>query len=109
MGMSDRPGRVATAHGLLITQRSRVQIPPPLPRPQGPFSNREGAFCIWFVNVALVHAASPEPPPAFLRLLPLAPGPSRQQGELDDLGSRWRSPEGVEVRGCRTTARGPYW
>ena len=34
----------------LITQRSRVQIPPPLPRPEGPFSNRERAFCMWFVH-----------------------------------------------------------
>src|SRR5215469_5792349 len=39
IGMSDRPGQAETALGLLITQRSRVQIPPPLPvsAGQGPF------------------------------------------------------------------------
>jgi hypothetical protein len=31
MGVSDGPGQVATALGLLITQRSEVQILPPLP------------------------------------------------------------------------------
>jgi hypothetical protein len=34
--------------GLLITQRSRVQIPPPLliSAGQGPFLSRERAFCV---------------------------------------------------------------
>jgi len=31
MGACDKLGRAGTAIGLLITQRSRVQIPPPLP------------------------------------------------------------------------------
>jgi hypothetical protein len=39
MGVSDGPRRAGTAIGLLITQRSRVQIPPPLlvSAGQGPF------------------------------------------------------------------------
>ena len=35
MEVSDRPGRIATARGLLIPQRSRVQIPSPLPGKMG--------------------------------------------------------------------------
>ena len=46
MGLSDRPGRAGTAIGLLITQRSRVQIPPPLlvSAGQGPFLSGKGPF-----------------------------------------------------------------
>jgi hypothetical protein len=48
MDVCDGPGRVETAIGLLITQRSRVQIPPPLlvSAGQGPFPGRERAFCV---------------------------------------------------------------
>jgi hypothetical protein len=42
VGVSDRPGRAGTAIGLLITQRSRVQIPPPLPS-----SQVKGLFRSW--------------------------------------------------------------
>src|SRR5580704_17515799 len=42
--------------------------PAPATKARGPFSNREGAFCLWFVNgfvnVALVQAASPGFPSA---------------------------------------------
>ena len=46
MGVCDGSGRVGTAIGLLITQRSRVQIPPPLliSAAQGPFPPKERAF-----------------------------------------------------------------
>src|SRR5262245_418129 len=49
MGVCDGPGRAGTAIGLLITQRSRVQIPPPLlvsaaqgllPIGEGPWRNK---------------------------------------------------------------------
>jgi hypothetical protein len=40
----DGPETAETCVVWLITQRSRVQIPPPLPRPEGPFSNRERAL-----------------------------------------------------------------
>ena len=72
MGVSDGPGRVATARGMLITQRSRVQIPPPLPRKlhvRGPedvlpglFRAREQAFCKRICKRAARHAASPSSP-----------------------------------------------
>ena len=42
--------------------------PAPATKARGPFSNREGVFCLWFVNgfvnVAPVHAASPGSPSA---------------------------------------------
>jgi hypothetical protein len=45
-----RPGETPeTCLALLITQRSRVQIPPPLPG-QRPLLVMEGAFCIWFAS-----------------------------------------------------------
>ena len=48
VGVCDGPGRAGTGIGLLITQRSRVQIPPPLlvSAGQGPFPGRERAFCV---------------------------------------------------------------
>jgi len=48
MGVSDRLRRAGTAIGLLITQRSEVQILPPLlvSAGQGPFPGRERAFCV---------------------------------------------------------------
>jgi hypothetical protein len=51
-------GRVATASGLLITQRSRVQIPPPLliSAGQGPFPIRKRAW--HFRRVAKYVAAT---------------------------------------------------
>ena len=42
MGVSDGSGRVATAIGLLITQRSQVQILPPLPSSQSEASSDHG-------------------------------------------------------------------
>ena len=42
----------------LITQRSRVQIPPPLPRPEALSEQRKG-FCMWSAN-GFVNAARPQ-------------------------------------------------
>jgi hypothetical protein len=56
MGVSDGPGRVATALGMLITQRSQVQILPPLPRQEALFRTGRGPFacslCTDFVHGA---------------------------------------------------------
>jgi hypothetical protein len=48
MGVCDGAGRAGTEIGLLITQRSRVQIPPPLliSAGQGPFPIRGRVFCV---------------------------------------------------------------
>jgi hypothetical protein len=48
MDVCDRPGRAGTALGLLITQRSRVQIPPPLPNVQvrGLFPSGRGLLAV---------------------------------------------------------------
>ena len=41
----------------LITQRSRVQIPPPLPRPEAFLEQRKGLLYAGYVNVALTRVA----------------------------------------------------
>jgi len=46
VGVCDGPGRAGTGIGLLITQRSRVQIPPPLPGETPPGDSFPGAFRI---------------------------------------------------------------
>jgi hypothetical protein len=56
------PETTETVVVVLITQRSRVQVPPPLPtKARGPFSNREGAFCVWFAREMLArsHCSTP--------------------------------------------------
>jgi hypothetical protein len=62
MSVCDGPGRAGTPIGLLTTQRSRVQIPPPLPG-QRPLPIKEGAFCVPHANGTGVHAAAPSSPP----------------------------------------------
>jgi hypothetical protein len=51
-GRAGTPETGETHVVVLITQRSRVFIPPPLPKKQvrRPFPNKERAFCVWLVN-----------------------------------------------------------
>ncbi len=53
-GLHGRGGSAWMGAGLLITQRSRVQIPPPLPRPEALSRTEKGPFCLWFVH-GFVH------------------------------------------------------
>jgi hypothetical protein len=64
MGACDGPGRVRTAIGLLITQRSRVQIPPPLlvSAGQGLFLTGRGPLRITACDQSRVHTEAKTAP-----------------------------------------------